>query len=159
MSRWKRNLWSALSVAGALWVWLLFLRSEPLGPIPGGRLHGTGQDDPVQGWEFTQQHTTIYVEVRPDDPYSVTTQCFLHEGALYLPSARGGEKRWTRYLLDDSRLRLKIGEKIYRGRAFRVQDPGLAVKLSLSLRKKYRDGAPAPGEEGNIWFFHVAPAE
>ena len=85
---------------------VLLFRTEPLAIIPGGRLSGEEVTVPVTDWSFTEQYTTVTLEVRASDPYSVNTSSLLHDGVLYVPSGFGGESRWAQFLLQDSNMRL-----------------------------------------------------
>ena len=58
----------------------------------------SGEEFPYpENWDFTNDHFTIAVETRPEDPHSVTTVCFVHEGALYVPAQSGSSKRWPAF--------------------------------------------------------------
>lgn len=137
-------------VAGVAWLF----RGDPLGPVSGRALRGAEVAYPSD-WAFSDQHTLIALETRPDDPHSVTTICFVHEGDLYVPAQGGSEKRWTGYVLKDPRVRLKIGDAIYPARAVRVEDADPATFLE-SAGKKYPRVADAEGElPDDIWLFRI----
>ena len=76
----------------------------PIGPLSGGRLGGEERPAPID-WSFSDDHPTIAVEVRPDDPHSVTTVCFVAGGELYVPARDAAEKEWTQLALADPRAR------------------------------------------------------
>lgn len=140
--------------------WLL--RSDPIGPIPGKRLTGTEEPYP-HDWRFTQAFTTIAVEARPSDPYSVTTLCFLHDGDLFVPSLNGSKKHWTKLVVADPRVRIKVGDEVYPARAVRVEDSvaeddalraALASKYPrIAARAKQQPGSTRP----EVWFFRIEP--
>jgi hypothetical protein len=137
-------------------------RGDPIGPISGKRLSGEVVLGPVSDWAFTDEHDLIAVEVRPEDPHSVTTVCFRHEGVFYIPAQNGAEKTWTAYATEDPRVRLKIGDRIYLATATRVDQPGDVQALLDSAREKYPqlpdsgDSESAERLEG-IWLFRVDP--
>ena len=108
---------------------VLLFRTEPLAIIPGGRLSGEEVTVPVTDWSFTEQYTTVTLEVRASDPYSVNTSSLLHDGVLYVPSGFGGESRWAQFLLQDSNMRLRVGQKLYKVRATRAVNPMLVREL------------------------------
>ncbi len=137
---------------------LLLTACGPLGPIPGGRLHGEVVPGPVEDWSFSDAHQTIQVETRPGFPHSVTTICFTHGGKLYVPASNPTRKSWPYYLLEDPHVRLKIGDKVYLGRAVRVTDPSLTDALFDSAEKKYPQIAETPREDRpEVWAFRIEP--
>ncbi len=142
-------------LAGIAWL----LRTDPVGPIAGRQLSGEEAAYPSD-WSFSDEHMTIAVETRLDDPHSVTTICFIHEAELFVPAQGGSEKRWTHYILDDPRVRLKIGDSIYRARAVRVTDAD-PESIVASAAKKYSQLAERAGEElpEDIWLFRIEPPE
>ena len=135
---------------------VLLFRTEPLAIIPGGRLSGEEVTVPVTDWSFTEQYTTVTLEVRASDPYSVNTSSLLHDGVLYVPSGFGGESRWAQFLLQDSNMRLRVGQKLYKVRATREENPMLLSELYKEWVQRY------PGQEGKtaeeiaqVWFFRI----
>lgn len=130
----------------------------PWGGFPGGRLYGQIASAPVGDWSFTEEHQLIAVETRPAFPHSVTTICFTHQGQLYVPSRSPLGKKWPRYALEDPRVRLKIGEKIYLGRAVRVSDADLLPGLGEAIGQKYpRFAGTDTSEADAFWFFRIDP--
>ena len=130
----------------------------PIGPFPGGRLFGEVVPGPVGDWAFSDEHRTIAVETRPGFPHSVTTICFTHEGRLYVPALRPQGKRWPFFVLENSHVRLKIGDKIYLGRAHRVLDDSLFEGLLASAQEKYPQLGASDGEAlPEIWVFRIDP--
>jgi hypothetical protein len=145
----------ALAVLAGL-AWLL--RSDPVGPISGRALRGEEAAYP-DDWRFSDAHTTIALEARPDDPHSVTTICFVHEGVLHVPAQGGSGKRWTHYVVEDPRVRLKVGDTVYPARAIRVEDADPTVYLASAARK-YPQVAEAGDElPEDIWLFRIEPRD
>ena len=116
----------------ALLLGLILLAScEPQDRRPGFWLSGELVDTPVTDWSFTDEILEISVETRTwyGIPHSVTTVCVAHSGTLYVPSVylEGGEfpdaRFWNRNAVRDSRVRLKIGERIFERQAVFVADP------------------------------------
>ena len=135
---------------------VLLFRTEPLAIIPGGRLSGEEVTVPVTDWSFTEQYTTVTLEVRASDPYSVNTSSLLHDGVLYVPSGRGGESRWAQFLLQDSNMRLRVGHKLYKVRATRVINPMLIRELYEVWGQRYPSQAGRTAEEiAQLWFFRI----
>ncbi len=132
------------------------LRSDPWGPVAGKRLSGAEAPWPPS-WETLQDVPLAAVEVRPDDPHSVTTWWFVYQGHLYIPASDGSTKQWTRMLLADPRVRVKIGDAIYLGRAERDTSP--PETFFAALIEKYPQLAERAGEEApdDLWFFRIEP--
>ena len=67
--------------------------------------------------------------------------------------------RWTHYVLDDPRVRLKVGDVIYPGRAMRVPSEDASMFIA-SAAKKYPqlagDDADLPDD---VWLFRIDPPE
>ena len=147
-------LLGALAVLAAIG-WLF--RSNPIGPIAGRALTGAVAAYP-DDWSFSDEHTTIAVEVRPGAPHSVTTICFVHEGALYVPAQSGSTKDWTRYVVADPRVRLKIGDRVFEAVATRVEDADPETFLA-SAGKKYPQVASRDEIPDDIWLFRIGPRE
>ena len=135
---------------------VLLFRTEPLAIIPGGRLSGEEVTVPVTDWSFTEQYTTVTLEVRSSDPYSVNTSSLLYDGVLYVPSGRGGESRWAQFLLQDSNMRLRVGNKLHKVRATRVLNPMLIRELYEVWGQRYPSQAGRTAEEiAKMWFFRI----
>lgn len=138
----------------------LLVATGPCGPIPGGRLDGAAASAPAD-WRFTDAVSTIQVETRPEEPYSVTTWCFTDGAGLYVPSRGAAEKPWVQHVGRDPRVRLRIEDRVYEMTATRVTDEAELRRLIPLLRAKYRmarwgmddDPAASPG----TWFFRMAP--
>ena len=157
--KWLGVVVVALVAIGAL---AYATRTNPVGPVAGRQLTGEIVRAPVSDWTFTDEHMTIAVETRPAAPHSVTTVCFTHEGALYVPAQRGASKSWTHYATSDPRVRLKIGDKVYPARATRVTDESLAPHLRAAATKKYDfDAGDDDPDLEDIWVFRIdsAPAD
>ena len=145
----------ALVVAGSF-AWLL--RSDPIGPVAGRGLSGSEAPYPAD-WGFTDAHTTIFLESRPEAPHSVTTICFVHEGELYVPAQGGSGKRWTGYVEDDPRVRIKVGDTVYPALALRVPDPDPDTFVASAAKKYEQMADPDREVPEDIWLFHIAPRE
>jgi len=131
-------------------------RRDPIGMLAGRQLTGPEAAYP-ESWDFSDAFQTIAVEVRPDDPHSVTTICFVHEGALYVPSLNAPEKEWPAMVVADARVRLKIGGKVYPASA-RREEPDDRTPYLESAAKKYpqladRVDPPPP----DLWLFRIGP--
>ncbi len=125
-------------------------RSDPFGTIPGKRLRGEEVTEPIDDWSFAQQHRRVNVEVRPSDPYSVNAGYFVHERVLYVSSSKS---RWAQFMLQDPNVRVRFGDKLYRVRATRMEDPADLEQA----RQAYSDKNPrrTPEQIAERWFFRL----
>lgn len=152
---------SASRTGLALTLAALALACQPIGPVPGGRLHGEVVTEPVSDWSFARDHATIAVETRIERPHSVTVWCTVWQGRLYVPSRDPETKRWVRHVTADPRVRVKIGERIYPATAVAVEDPQERTAVLESLLAKYELERPALGEEPDVLVLRIewrAPA-
>ena len=138
-------------VAGTLYL----LRTDPINRISGKRLSGDEQAYPAD-WSMCNDHPTIAVEARVEDPHSVTTICFLHDGDLIVPALNGSQKQWPAMVVRDPRIRVKIGDAVYPARADRLTGASMPDVLA-SMAAKYpqiaeRDSADAPRD---LWLFRI----
>ena len=143
-----------VTIAVLAWV----TRSNPLGPIAGRALSGELVSEPVEDWSFSDESMLIAVESRPAAPHSVTTVCFTHEGALYVPAQNGSAKSWTHYATSDPRVRLLIDGRIYPARATRVTDPALFPELAKAAGAKYAFLADGDALPDDVWLFRMDSA-
>jgi hypothetical protein len=161
--RWPRRvLLGALAIAAAAGLVRLAaqLGGGPIGFVPGGRLAGPLAADQDPDWGFTEEVETIQVEVRPDDPLSVTTWVFTHGGALYVAADFFNPwKRWPRLALTDPRVRLRIAGEIYERRAVRVDDPTLVAELRRAIGAKYDVDPNGLAAQVDVWFFRMDPRD
>ena len=139
-------------VAGAVYVF----RTDPIFMVSGKRLSGEELSYPSD-WSMCNDHQTVAVETRVDDPHSVTTICFVHDGDLIIPAMNGSEKEWPAHVVRDPRVRVKIGGHVYPARAECMTDVSLE-DLVESVAAKYpqiaeRDPADAPQD---VWLFRIS---
>ena len=145
----------AIAAIGAL---LYATRSNPMGPISGRALRGELVATPVSDWSFTDEHNLIAVETRPDDPHSVTTICFVIDGALYVPAQGGSDKDWTQYAVANPSARILVDGKIYPVRATRVTEESLVPAFVAAAAKKYDFPADREMPE-DVWLFRMDSAQ
>ncbi len=145
----------ALSVATLLFFYLK--SSDPWSIIQGRQLIGEEVTEPIDDWSFELQYRTVTNEVRPSDPYSVNTGYIFHEGVLYVMSGKGGESRWSQFLLQDPNMRIRVGDKLYPVRATRVEQPELVNELHEIREQRNPDQEEKTPEEvarlARAWFF------
>ncbi|MEM7081037.1 MAG: hypothetical protein AAF513_20660 [Pseudomonadota bacterium] len=144
---------ATLVVAAAI---AYLLRSDPIGPIAGKALSGPVASASLDA-SSCDGHMLTAIESRPDDPHSVTTLCFVMHDHIYVPAANGSEKAWPQYVLDDSRVRLKVGEQIFLAHAQRdTTTPRETVIAAIS--EKYAQMAErASDAPDDVWLFKLTP--
>lgn len=153
-----RGLGFAAIALVAIAALLYATRSNPVGPVAGRALSGELVSAPVTDWSFTDEHSLIAVETRPAAPHSVTTVCFTHEGALYVPARDGSTKSWPHYAVSDPTARILVGGKIYPVRATRVEDETLIPAMLAAAAEKY-DFLSADAEiPDDVWLFRMESA-
>jgi len=124
----------------------------PIGPFPGGKLHGTLATAPVIDWTpLLAGAAHVELEVDPTHPRSVTTSYLVHDGALYVPSMLAARKRWPQAALADDRVVVRVNGTLYPCRAVRVTDPGELRPLVRAF------GGGADDDLANLstWFFRI----
>ena len=133
-------------------------RTDPVMIISGKYLSGEELTYP-ENWLFTNEYQTIKVETNPGNPHSVTTVCFIRDGKLIIPSQEGHTKKWTQNVLEDNRIRIKVGDNIYPVRLSLIEKDANIKEIGQYLAVKFPDRAPPkPDEEPkNIWLFEVSP--
>lgn len=132
-----------------------YLFDGPLGPIPGGAF--VGPVDPNPDPEWTDMEEVIELEIRPEKPWSLSVWNVVIDGELYVPSARGAQRRWTSVALANPNIRVRTRDKIYEQRIEKVDDPALRRTIGEAVVARYGlDGSDEDDLE-STWFFHVVP--
>ncbi|NNL64980.1 MAG: hypothetical protein HKP30_01930 [Myxococcales bacterium] len=137
---------------------LALLGNQPCGPLPGSALEGEAVDTPVSDWSFSDAHSRCLLEVRPDDPHSITVSCFAGDGVLYVPAIMGESKQWPKMVAADPRARVKIGDAIYPVTIERILDPAERERAARASYRKYHDGEDPPRDwkvPEDRWFFRL----
>jgi hypothetical protein len=140
--------------------WARLLAGGPVGPIPGGRLHGEPAPAPAD-WSFANREPYLLVE---SDawlvPWSARVWFLAHEGRLYvmLPSFFGDGLK--RRLDDDPRLRVEIGGKVYEQVAVPVRDDAaLGALLAPGVRRQFaieiQGAVRRVGEGAPLWIYRL----
>jgi hypothetical protein len=144
----------AITIVGAGIVRLAI--NGPIGPLAGGRLDGIERTAPTD-WAFSDEYSTIAVEVRPADPHSVTVVCFVSGGELYIPAQDAAKKEWTQMALEEGRARVRIGDELYPIQLVKVEDASELEGAYQAASRKY----PRLAERGDgripegVWLFRA----
>jgi hypothetical protein len=132
-----------------------YLFDGPLGPIPGGAF--VGPVDPNRDPQWDDLEKVIELEIRPDKPWSLSVWNVVIDGELYVPSARGAQRRWTSVALADPNVRIRTHGKIYEQRIEQVTDPSLRRKIGQAVVERYDLERGDESDLESTWFFHVVP--
>ena len=108
---------------------------RPFVLLPGGALEGKPAAVP-ESWAFTDEVTTVQLETRPAQPYSVNIWVTAAGGALYV-HAGANRSEWVEHIEADPNVRLKVEESIYELTAARVTDQSEFDRFSDAYEKKY----------------------
>ena len=133
-------------------------RTDPIMMISGKSLSGEEVAYP-NDWLFTNEYKTVKVETNPENPHSVTTLCFVREGKLIIPAQEGHTKKWPQYVLEDNRVRIKVGDRIYPVSLSLIEKDAKIREIGQFIAMKFPDREPPEPGEGpkNIWLFEVSP--
>lgn len=158
MRRTVRNAgWLLGATAAALWL-VPGQLDGPWGWLPGGPFRGVSEPCPAEGFAVFADVEELELEVRPASPRSITTWSVVRDGELFVPADfLTPWKRWPHQVVEDSRVRVRVLDRIYACRAERVSDAGLIGALREEAARKYgldRDGLAARTE---VWWFRISP--
>ena len=100
----------------------------PIDPVerrPGTSLSGDLVVDQNTDWGFVEGRTRAWVETHTRHlvPHSITVSAWADDGKLYVGCRDCDTKVWPRNVARDNRVRVKIGDAIYKRRAIRITDP------------------------------------
>lgn len=107
----------------------------PILLLPGGQLSGPVEALPAD-WSFSDEVSTVQVETRPSDPYSINIWAVGLGSHLYI-HAGANRSRWVENLMADPLVRVRIAGKIYPLTAVRVEDPAEFASFADAYKKKY----------------------
>ena len=112
-----------------------FLACGPTLLLPGGALGGQ-TSTPPSDWAWTDEISTIQLETRPEDPYSVNLWAVGIDQKLYV-HAGVNYSAWVENIEGNSAVRVRIDEKIYELAASRVEDQTEFDVFSDAYENKY----------------------
>lgn len=109
--------------------------SGPFLLLPGGELEGPVAETP-EDWAFTDEISTVQVETRPEDPYSINIWAVALDDSLYL-HAGGNRAAWVENLEQDPRARVAVEGTLYEVTASRVEDAAEFARFADAYEQKY----------------------
>ncbi len=107
----------------------------PLMLLPGGKLDGDTAPAPSD-WSFTDEVDTVQLETKPDDPYSVNIWAVGMGPRVYV-HAGASRSRWVENMEANPEVRLRVEDRLYNLRAYRVEGQDEFDQFSDSYEKKY----------------------
>ncbi len=107
----------------------------PILLLPGGQLSGPVEALPAD-WSFSDEVSTVQIETRPSDPYSINIWAVGLGSHLYI-HAGANRSRWVENLMADPLVRVRIAGKIYPLTAVRVEDSAEFATFADAYKKKY----------------------
>lgn len=126
--------WSAWLATGPFALTVL-LGCGPVLLLPGGELSGPVEPAPTD-WGFTDEISTIQLETRMAEPYSINIWAVGIGDRLYV-HAGANRSRWVEHLVVDPLVRVRVAGKLHPLRASRVEDPAEFAEFAAAYEKKY----------------------
>ena len=119
----------------ALCALFLIAGCGPFLVIPGGELDGSPTPVP-NDWSSLQEVSTIQLETRPGDPYSVNIWAVGIGPALYV-HAGANRSTWVENMEANPDVRVRLEERLYELRAARVVSQDEFTSFSDAYEEKY----------------------
>lgn len=126
--------------------------SGPTVLLPGGALDGTTTPAPAD-WSFTDAVSTIQLETRPADPYSVNIWVIALGPNLYV-HAGANRSAWVEHMEADPKVRLRVGDAIYDLTAARVTEQAELDRFSDAYERKY-DRRPRNEKIAEVYLYRL----
>ena len=127
--------------------------SGPTILLPGGALAGTTTAAPAD-WSFTDAVSTIQLETRPADPYSVNIWVIALGPNLYV-HAGANRAEWVEHMEADPNVRLRVGDAIYELSATRVTEQAELDRFADAYEKKY-DRRPRNENVAEVYLYRLS---
>jgi hypothetical protein len=113
----------------------LFIACGPFVLLPGGALDGASSSSPTD-WAWTDDVSTIQLETRPEDPYSVNIWVVADGDKLYI-HAGANRSAWVENMQANAAVRVRIDDKIFDLGATRVEEQQEFDHFADGYEKKY----------------------
>ena len=140
------------NLVGTLTILLFATGCGPFIPLASGEL--TGNDTPVPAtWELLDDVSTVQVETRPIDPYSVNLWVVAIDDVAYI-HAGDNRTNWVEHLESDPSARMRVDESIYTLRAARVSTQEEFDRFSVAYDAKFGI-QPRNGNVDEVYLFRL----
>ncbi len=127
---------------------------RPVLLLPGGALEGETVAVPPS-WSFTDAVSTVQLETRPADPYSVNIWATA-VGDFLDVHAGANRSTWVEHIEADPNVRLRVDDSIYELAAARVVAQEEFDRFSDAYEKKY-DRRPRNENAAEAYLFRLRP--
>lgn len=137
-----------LAVSSLLWL----VGCGPFLTLPGGRLEG----DPVappDNWVISDDVSTIQLETRPGNPYSVNIWAVGMGSHLYV-HAGANRATWVEHLEANSQVRIRLEGRLYELSAVRVEQADEFARFCDAYEAKY-DRRPRNENVAEVYLFRL----
>ena len=125
----------------------------PLGPIPGGPIHGEPSAEDPTNWAFATGESTLELQV---GDRSRTVWFVTYQSLLYVAAAEAARKQWPAEVMKDPRVRLRVAGRIYDRNLVRVDDEALREAVGRTFETRYQTTI-SPEAKARVWVFRVDP--
>jgi hypothetical protein len=122
--------------------------------LPGGALDGKTAPAPAD-WSFTDAVSTVQLETRPADPYSVNIWATGIGPSIYV-HAGANRSAWVEHIEADPTVRLRVNDSIYELVATRVDAQEEFDRFSAAYDAKY-GRLPRNENVAEAYLFRLAP--
>ena len=120
--------------------------------LPGGELEGTPAPPPSD-WNGLSEVSTIQLESRPNDPYSVNIWAVGIDDKLYV-HAGANRAAWVEHMDEDPAVRVRVGETMYDLTAVRVEAQDEFDAFANAYEVKY-GSRPRNESVGEAYLFYL----
>jgi hypothetical protein len=87
-------------------------------------------------WSFADEISTIQLETRPEDPYSVNIWAVGMGDQLYV-HAGASRATWVEHMEADPLVRAQVGDRLFALRAVRVESAEEFARFAAVYKEKY----------------------
>jgi hypothetical protein len=141
MIRWPRNTNKATAykfsmrttMLACVFLFGLTACGQPFLIIPGDRLAGEAVSGPIYMKDLP---STIQVELRPEEPYSINLRVVEVERGFFIGTANQ-RSQWAKQIESDPFTRISIGGKIFTVNASRVTEADKRSRVLRAYEDKY----------------------
>jgi len=127
---------------------------EPFVLLPGRALEGEVAAPP-ESWSFTDEVSTVQLETRPSDPYSVNIWATAAGNELYV-HAGANRSAWVEHIEADPAVRLRVNGSIYELVASRVESQEEFDRFADAYERKY-GRRPRNENVAEVYLFRLRP--
>ena len=135
----------------------------PLGPLPGGALRGESTPLSAVQAAFGEGIDRAQLETRPTRPHSVNTWFLIRAGTIYFPTSMilgptdPSKRSWVQHVADDPRIRLRIGRRLFEGRAEKMPPGAEQSAVRAALEARYGIEPQDRDPERAVWIYRLVP--